>query len=218
MSYQLNTGGYTLGTGGYSITPAAGVTVIDDFNAQSLSNYTGETAGFGFNTTDTYEGAAALSCTETDLNIINSTSGLPAYFAKGERIRFYAKQKTEKTISYFYFGLTDGSNNYRLELEFDQDDIDLVSEVAGSTSLISSSASVTYSLDKWYRVEVTWDDGTLGGADNDISIELIDPADDSVLQSTSTNNSDHASATGIGWGCGSSAGSRESLYDYAHKF
>jgi hypothetical protein len=51
-----------------------------------------------------------------------------------------------------------------------------------------------------YVVEITWDDGTLGGSDNDISVEVFDDSGTSLAGPITANDSTFSTEGGIGFG------------------
>jgi len=186
-----------------------GVTVIDDFESSDpLSNYQGETGGWSIVSSPTYNGSNALrhdgDGTFDEMYSVPG-DGLSQYFPKGTRAEWYNQIDALEDQWSIWFGVEATNpvdNCYRIEIEASTDDIDLVSLNGGSATVLASTSdgAVGYSTGTWYRYEVTRGDGaTFGLSDNDIQLVVEDMSDNSTVWDVTINNSDHASAEGVGY-------------------
>lgn len=181
---------------------------IDNFDDGLDSGWSGDTTEFATDTSTVWEGAgSATTSTANTLVDIYSTSGLPNYFPKGNVQSVFSLAQAIGASGPTYqvwFGLSDTQNYYLAELAYDTGDIRLVRvEPDGSggtagTEIASATAAFSPTSGTWYELRVTWDDGTLGGADNDITVDYRDAAADSSLATLSGNDSTHATNTGVG--------------------
>jgi hypothetical protein len=189
--------GAVLTSGGVAQTVVASKAVIDSFEDQDLSEYTGETADYSFSTSPTPQDGSYILSGDTNGRIL-SQSGLDNYFAKGNRARGYLHLDLD-IRAYFYFGVADGNSNYFTYIDSNNDQavINKTTDANGVEGL--AFTNVTPPTGDWIEVTVTWDDGTLGGADNDITVEYVDTTDGSTITTLSANDADHATATGIGF-------------------
>lgn len=141
-----------------------------------------------------------------------STSGLPNYPTKGDRFECYLRSTGSNEAS-FLFGVTDDSNYYRFTVGWNADQVTLFNNDDGDETSIGFSG-VTLPTDTWIRCEVTWDDGTLGGSDNDITVAVIDNSDDSTIATVGpVNDATHAAATGVGFDGNFHGGGQDSWID-----
>lgn len=130
-----------------------------------------------------------------------SGSGLPNYPAKGDIIRVYFRSGSGSDGKiYAQFGLGASEDNcYELEFAPEHTRFRLFNKSGGSRSTVATDNNVTYSANTWYEGIIEWDDGTLGGSDNDIRAELRDFDADSNVTNISGNDSEHSGQTGVGW-------------------
>lgn len=198
------------GLGGYNAVSSAGelydnlqksswtVQVMDDFEDTSdteWNGFTGETY-----VTDSVSGGQSLQLTDFQGAYGNrtSTSGLANYFAKGNIANYYMKWPT--TVGGFpgpRWGCTSDTEGY--EIEWDGSTCSIIDRTDSSTTTPIGSFSATASAGTWYKFHIEWDDGTLGGTDNDIRIDIRDFDDgNTILGSTTVNNASHAANNGIG--------------------
>lgn len=182
-------------------------TIIDSFERTSLDHYTGDTGGFQISdesnvTPNSIDGTRLLECT-SGVSEINSTSGLNNYFAKGEVAHAYvygANLVTNGASAFTYFGSSGTElDGYAIDIrESTGGNVRLIEWSSGSSNILDT-ADPTLSDDTWYRIEITWDDGSLGGSDNDITAEVYDHGASSLIATVTGNDSTHATNTGIGF-------------------
>jgi len=210
------------------INDAGGSAIIDSYEDGDLSEYTywNEDSTSEFVVTD----ASNLSFPAVDgsnvLEVADSGSvsyiyslpgdGLDNYFSKGNTATFYMRQEstTDNRVS-FLFGVEDEQNSYWATLQWNRfygAKIE-VQDSSGSTTLANNS-NHDLNASTWYELEVTWDDGTLGGSDNDITLNVSEGIDGPTVMTLSVNDSTHAGNSGVGVRAKDKS---EILYcDYAH--
>jgi hypothetical protein len=182
--------------------PAPSFITIDDFEDSDLSEYTGSTGEFSFVSGIADGSSTALRCDSGGFSEIYSTSGLNAYFGKGEIAQFEVQFNDTSQAGGLVFGYSDDSNFYRCWFDLNSDALQLLTDTGsgGSGTVVAEATSVGFAADTRYRVRIPWDDGTLGGADNDITLDMDEWTGSawSDFAEVSGNNDDHASATGVG--------------------
>lgn len=199
-------------------------TVVDNFEDSGLSEYTEDTGDFTVQNSTVYNGSQALQGDNTGGPAqIVSTSGLPAYFAKGEKADVYVRTTavgtTDTLRGAFLFGASDSNNCYLIDPKFDLDNdfgLDVISS-GTPTELDLDYVSNNYKPDTWYRIRVVWDDGTLGGSDNDITATIYESGDSTPLASVTANDSTHSSNDGIGFEARTAATGENVFWDYVNK-
>lgn len=182
------------------------ITEVHRFNDQSLTPYTGDTANFGFNTTDPIEGGASLQCSAADNNILTSQpgGGLNHYPSKGEKWHIYLRCSqvavAPNLVQRVRFGRTDSNNFYQIQINWDDlDNWTLFKKTAGTFTILDQDNNITGNLDPntYYEIIVTWDDGSLGGDDNDITAVLREVDGGTIKSTMFANDPDHATQSGI---------------------
>lgn len=209
---------------GDGVRTTAAIRIIDSYERNSSgpgSQYDGQVDEFsivddstlGF---DAIDGSRVLrNAAGQGFSAITSTSGLPHYFAKGEVARVYWRTNdldgevrigfaVEDTANYYIASYSTGSQAWRLRKLSD-----------GSLTNIAEQTGVSASADTWYEIEMVRDDGTLGGSDNDLTVS-IRPVGGSQLASVSSNDSEYASADGIGL-VGQTNSTADYYWDFYHK-
>lgn len=164
--------------------------VIDRFNDQDLSEYSGDTGEFSFTTTDSevYEGTAALVATGSTGHEITSSSGLDNYPSRGDtfRIRVWGVNGPERPI--FRFFRTDSNNLYYILVDISGNDIILRKITTGTNTKLAEDTSVAYTHSGYQEIEVDTSDT----ANNTISVTVWDDSG-TQIGSASTTDSDHDS-------------------------
>lgn len=146
-----------------------------------------------------------------------STSGLPAYFSKGQRAHAYARASDVDGSLRVLFGVADSNNNYAAQLLFGSQAIVLSVLDNGAYSTMAS-ASASLSADQWYELDIVRDDGTLGGSDNDIGLMIsTHPGGSQVGDTLVVNDNTHATASGVGM-VGQSNDTADLYLDYYHRY
>lgn len=177
-------------------------TWIDTFDDTNLTEYNGDTGSFSFSSTST-QGSDSLTSSANSKHI-RSTSGLDNYPSKGNRWEVFFRtdkvgSNSENWRQNFKFGLSDSDNYYAFRINWEQNDnIWLRKNDGGSDSTLHQvDTSEQFSANEWYRAEFTWDDGNLGGSDNDITVEFYNSSEDKI-GTVMDNDSTHSGNSGIG--------------------
>lgn len=203
--YPIENSVYPVTSGVYPVSVDE-VTIVDDFEDGNLNEYSGDTGDYVITTNNPWNGTNRLELERDGSNVfsdIESTSGLNAYPSKGTKWTVFVLCTVDPSDNMFsrtLFGLIDNSNAFQVQVGWHNDTFGISSRGGGSLSE-STTASSALSSNTWHRIEVTWDDGTLGGSDNDITAELFEEDSETALASVSGNESEYADETGIGYDC-----------------
>jgi hypothetical protein len=177
-------------------------TIVDDFERSSLDHYDGRTSSASIVdesnvTPSAVSGSKLVEMTWTS-NQIYSTTGLDNYYAKGDgtlEIYMYVEGGSGDEQFRPRYGLADSDSCYEIRLTSNNWDVLLYDN--GFDSVLADADDASLSADTMHRFEITRDDGTLGGSDNDHTIRLYDNSTGAQLGSTLTfNDSTHSSADG----------------------
>lgn len=179
----------------YEPAPSTGG-VVDDFEDNSLSEYTVDTQGnWGIQTSIVKEGTYALSCdyNSTNKGAVSSTSGLANYPAQGDTFRVWMRYSANNDYGGIVFGVpTDSTSNqmdgYHVHFHRTGDATDFHLRKYPSGTQLAATGSGT-SPDTWYEIEVDWQ--------STITVRLLDAAG-SELASMSANDTTYTSG-GIGF-------------------
>ncbi len=166
-------------------------TVIDDYEDNSISEYTGDTSLFTTTASPVYGGSYALKAANTSGKTTDGIFRFDDPVAQGEIIRYRQYINTsggsgDETCTLFGVqspGTT--NNNYAVCLElFGTDRISLVknAENNDSSGTILSSSTVTYSTG-WYEVEIDW------RTNNSMYVTLYNAAGTLVASTSATDSS-----------------------------
>lgn len=189
---------------------------IDTFDSWDGSNYSGDTSMFTSVSSPAVSGSALGNVSDEDYyHEIVSTSGLSNYPAKGNRFEIYVQGDTlsSKCDVYMLFGAADGSNMYRARLKLSGGYMWLEEQSSGSSSdLAEGGVDWAFSENTYYKLEVTWDDGSINGTDNEITMTVYDQ-DGTDPQSISAVDNTHAGNTGWGVAYAIGATSKRVYYD-----
>jgi hypothetical protein len=210
-------------------------TIIDSWEGGDLADYPEVNDGFDVVTGDSggaFDGTAYLQQPgpEDGLSYIASApgDGLSNYFPKGTEARLlFWSEDTDSAKRKMLFGVpdpADADNCYVAEFYRDRGGTDRVLRLrersGGSESPLGATTIGTSDLaDKtWYSLRVTWDDGTLGGSDNDITVTLVQaPAGSATTLATvgPINDATYAGNEGVGvWA--NNPDNVETRFDYYH--
>ncbi|MFD1515119.1 hypothetical protein [Halomarina rubra] len=195
-----NSGVYVIdGTGAVSpLWEAVTTTTIDALNGSLDAGWNGDTGDFSSNTSEAVEGGAAV-VTDTFSSTINLTSysgdGLPAYLPKGNRLRTYLTPQNINAngpkVS-IYIGREGPDEGYYGLLEF-HNDVGQLTRADGDGTFNnlqgSTATSEAFSVGTTYEISYTWDDGTLGGSDGDLTFEVKNDDTDTVVLTLTGNDS-----------------------------
>ena len=198
------------------------VTVIDGFEDGDIAEYRGEPDEYSVvnDSSGAYDGdyylRHQLGSSGRSQMYSDPGDGLNAYFAKGETAKFYFRaSESGDSKQFFVFGVADGNlfkNAYEAGLRWavspPQLRLNIDSDKENQDTLDSEP------IDTWVELTLAWDDGTLGGADNDI--RLTAAVDGSQIGSVSINDSTYATETGVGFRVDTGGGVAKDI-DYIHK-
>jgi hypothetical protein len=212
------TGGYAVTASGYTVTAGASATpgsggsagnLVTDFESIADLGATFDYGSRGFlSTAANYEdgGSQSLAVGGSDggyeemVATPNASDPLPQFFEKGEVANYYIRADTKVGYTGAIFGATDDQNFYAFNIVWDLDGVVVYNKSGGSFTNVQQESwlSGVGETNRWYQLRVVRDDGTLGGADDDIRLELRDPAADNTLWSYSFNDATHADGVGVG--------------------
>jgi hypothetical protein len=167
--------------------------VVDDFESQSLANYTGKTSDYTFSSTTIKEGSYSLKYTGNNWKEIVSLSGLANYPAPGDTFRIYMHPGDDRVAQLFCWAVQSGSwvnDCYAVRIDGKKDRFSIEKATGGSFSILADDGNVTElssSPAQWFEVEVTW---TSGGS---ITAVLYDGTG---TQLTSVSTTDTAYSSG----------------------
>jgi hypothetical protein len=113
------------------------------------------------------------------------------------------------------FGLSGGDSWYGARLDFYRNDGRFLIQIDDSGLATLEVGEIgSWKTDTWYRVVVTWDDGSLGGSRGDITMEVYEAGNNTVLDSITTNDTTFTSQDGVGWRFRNSNSSNTTNWDY----
>jgi hypothetical protein len=189
--------------------------VIDSFEDQDMTDWT-DASSFTF-TNDTPSGGGSVCLDVDGYSKMKSEpgAGLDNYFPKGDVAYFYIKwDTTVRDFPEVRFGLSSDDECYAVT--FDSSGVVLEDYTGGSATTLAS-ASESWAVNQWYEIRVTRDDGTLGGSDNDIDVDIREGAGGTSVATLSANDSTHASSEGVGiFNNFAGSGSESIRYDFFH--
>ncbi|TQQ81865.1 hypothetical protein [Halonotius roseus] len=163
---------------------ATEISIFDSFEDGDFSEYPNKTddgSGWTFGSSFVTDGTAGIEITGAKDDLLSYPGdGLSDYPAPGDTWKFDIESSlgTTETSSihryWFYFGISDdGSEEYRLDVDVDGNQLGLW-YLGGSNERFGVDFSVDYSANTHYSVELTWDDGTLGGSAGQITATITD--------------------------------------------
>jgi len=132
----------------------------------------------------------------------NPGDGLDNYFAKGQEITVYVRQvdNLNRSDIRIAFGMTDSGDYYAADIQWDAFfALRVLKRENSSTVDLANNSAYDLKIDQWYEVVITWDDGTLGGSDNDITISIREGVGGNEVLSSTVNDSTFANVSGIGF-------------------
>jgi hypothetical protein len=189
----------------YRAGVAAPPATIDGFEGD-LSPYSGATGKASIVSSPTFSGSGAVALSGSSPGAIyaSSASGLPRDFPKGTTASVVFRRNANDSINQFFFRTQDEANTLALVLDFEFGYLRIDERQNGSGTNISQDGpdsdgvSWSPSVDTWYRATITQDDGTLGGADNDVTatVEVVGGSEIATLDANSSYN---ASQSAIGF-------------------
>jgi len=151
-----------------TVGSAIPVNIVDDFEDNGITEYTGDTGGY-VTATSAVEGSYALAFDSASGGgaTIRSTSGLNYYPKKGDKFSCLARSVGGDSLPELGFGGASGVDGYVVGFYPPLNEVRVRKYSGGSPNdLASKSASL--STGTWYDVEVQWHDGSGSEADNTI--------------------------------------------------
>jgi len=184
--------------------------VIDSFGDQDLTEYTGDKASFGFNTTDTADGTAALENKTGGFASISSTTGLKNYPSAGDTIRGNLRWASGAQQLEVFYGVQNEvafpDNMYRLRLDGGDNTFTLRVRSNGSGTRI---AGVNYNLSSfsnaYQELEIIW------GSSGNHTLSITDSNGTEQVSMSATDTT--YTSGGIGFTASSAGAGATKLYD-----
>jgi len=175
-----------------------GESILDSFEDQDLAEYSGDTGGFSIKNESNLSFSArdGSYVLENPGDISNGIYSSSITAAKGTTINGWVRGTADSLASYCFGVGTDTGDCYQARVDINNDDILLYDQ--GDGTILAADYSPGVSADTWYRIEVVWDDGSLGGSDNDITMRVFDDSGTQQGDTLSANDSTHANEDGIG--------------------
>lgn len=163
--------------------------VIDSFEDDDLSEYTGNTGNVTIQTSTVENGKRAAEIPAGG-NQIFSTSGLQNYPSQSDFFEYY-QYLADGAKASFYFGVQDSSNYYEIVLDSANDNLTF-NVISGGSNQSFSVTSVTIETGAWVRVAVEW------LSSGDFKIEYFDSSDTKQAELTPSDTT--YTSGGVGWG------------------
>lgn len=195
------------------------ITVMDSFEDEDIAEYdVGDTVDYSFVTSPTIDGDVALQANSdfaTD-EWGDSGGGLPAYFPNGTPGVFYVRRSDNSGVYRQYFASDSVTGEYwYVELDWDNDSVDLIRNADDTKRY--DDASISLGAGTWYELVITRDDGSLGGPEGGIHVDIRNYDTNTSLATLFTIATDFASQEGIGWAKGVNTGAGVYYLDYFHQ-
>jgi hypothetical protein len=170
-------------------------TVVDTVEDGNLSEYTIHHGSPSAAADAAYVGEYGVAMGTDGQTTLTSTSGLPAYFAKGDtsRVMVFVPVSPSDSLNVLY-GATDDQNFYAAAVEPHVDKLSMYKRDAGTwTTLDETAVSYDTTNGEWIDVEVEW-------RDNDDHIVRIINEDSSERAALGpVTDATHATETGVGF-------------------
>lgn len=144
---------------------------------EGLTAFEGDLTTFDTSTAAAYDGTRSLHASYSKTpNRIYSTSGLNLYPERGDVFECYFRITGSggTTVSDFEWGLQGPNDHYRFEIDWGNTNLYLTRLSGGSETHLDFDSTMTVNANSWYRLTVTWDDGTLGNTIGTITCRLED--------------------------------------------
>jgi len=198
-----------------------GVTIVDSFEDQNITEYSGDTGQasvVGSQTVSPVDGSYSLEIqmgSSDTVYSIQSTSGLNAYPSKADEFNAYVRASSipSNLLLTFRFGDLTNGNYFSTWLEDAELQLTLYS---GGSASSWSTASMTVNAGTWYRFNFQWDDGaTFGGSDGDVTVEAFDTDTGSAVAGPLTETDSSITAGEIEF-YSQGRNSIQTFYEYVH--
>lgn len=173
-----------LGDGSVIWSSGGGPTIIDDFEDNDLTEYSGDTGGMSTTTAAAQHGTYGLENTGGGYLQIGSQpgDGLNYYPQQGDAVEWYVNPAS--TYSIFMWGTQAiGDVTYYARPRPDNNVLEL--ELNGTTY----STAQTFSDNTWYQMRLEWDDGaTFGGTAGDHTVYVYDMSGNQLVSISENEN------------------------------
>lgn len=209
MTHEMQAGGLAMAGGSLATTIDTLETpvVVESFEGTDpLAAYTGDTglfsvvdaANLNVAAKDGTYVLASNDGTTGEIYTAHADGTLSQYFHKGHRAHVWVcYSNTPNYEIRVNFGYESPSENYLIRIIPGTSSFEAGSETSsGYTAFGNPSLSQSLATETWYRIEITWDDGTLGGQNNEITVRLL-TEDGTELAAVNGVNADHAEQGGI---------------------
>jgi hypothetical protein len=186
-------------------------TVVDDFEDNDLSEYTGNTGGAtSVGTEHVKNGSYSLKISDPgNPKKIVSTSGLNAYPEQGDTWRYWTYAGSDSNHLRMIFGYQDSDNYYFVNATVgpSSESLYVTKRETGNETVLVQTGLDDDKVDQnqAYEFEVSW------GTDGSITATMYDSNGDSLSTVSTTDNT--FTSGGIGWGSNSSMGSN-TFFDF----
>jgi len=171
-------------------------TVVDDFNDNDMAEYN-NLGGQSLVTSPVFEGSHALELTNGMNDVFSLPGdGLQNYPQKGSIIEWYFNLDGNSGQPIFGFGTQDADNTYWAIPDGKNKNQIFITIYQNGSPDNNAFSTPAPPATGWFKNRVIWDDGTLGGSDNDITYEMYDTSDN-LLGSGTLNDSTFANESGI---------------------
>lgn len=171
------------------------IPVIDSFEDEDYSEYSGELGSFSFSTDAATDGTVAGEVSSSSGVIAFSGSGLPDYPAPGDTFRFDWHPDTNNANSMFgpMFGGAGGNDFYFVRTRDNGDLLEFAKMVGGSETQIATQSGFNQAA--WNGQFITWEvEWGVGGA---FTISLLDPNNANAQIISFTANDSEYSTGGV---------------------
>lgn len=194
----------------YSFTVAV-EEIVDDFEDNNISEYTGDTGAFSTVQSPVQNGNYSLEYDASGQEIFGT--GLSTKPSRGETLKYYGRTTTnnDRCVTYFYVsnavkGSVDG---YGLAAPNTRGDTFQLNRYDSGSATSLASKTFDFVIDKWYEV-------TVKSTSSDLTVELRDEAG-TLLETLSATDNTH-SGSDIGFrGVDSSFGGENHYWDNIRK-
>lgn len=184
--------------------PADSATIIEDWEDTTHSEWrhldpvSDDTA---YVTDIVWHGSQALEKSGYDEAFSFPGDGLSEYFSKGQEWSFYVYVRSGMATGAFgiYFGARDRDSAYATQWDGVNDDRIESYVRVNDTGQSFIGRSGTMVENEWVEITVKWDDGTLGGADNDITVTWTRLDTKAVIAEHTGNDATFDTESGIGF-------------------
>ncbi|MFC6953766.1 hypothetical protein [Halorubellus litoreus] len=186
----LNITGYNVQTTGGVVTETT--TIVDSWEDGNTNNWTVIYGDGSITTNFATEGTSGYEVSGGLKERLESTSGLPIYPEKGTK--FYLDFETTVGSAtattgevHLYFGWDGVDDEYRVDCDIQSGNLEMW-ELGSSQQRIAVDFGASYAANTAYQLEIVWDDGTISGADGDITATVTEIGSGTVVSTITANS------------------------------